>query len=53
MAQVAAVGVDGLAGFNGGTSLSGASWLSSQTKVSNSSSVEAACLLIPAARTAP
>ncbi|KAF3047488.1 hypothetical protein E8E12_008669 [Didymella heteroderae] len=30
--QTATVGVDGLAGFNGGTSLSRASWLNSQSK---------------------
>lgn len=33
MLQAAAVGVNGLAGFNGGTSLSGASWLNNQSKV--------------------
>jgi hypothetical protein len=33
MVQVAAVGVDGLTGFNGGTNIIGASWLNSQSKV--------------------
>ncbi|KAF1929055.1 uncharacterized protein M421DRAFT_4870 [Didymella exigua CBS 183.55] len=33
MVQAAAVGVDGLAEFNGGTSLSGASWLNNQAKL--------------------
>ncbi|KAJ4384509.1 hypothetical protein N0V86_000108 [Didymella sp. IMI 355093] len=33
MVQAAAVGVDGLAGFNGGTNLIGASWLNSQSKL--------------------
>lgn len=33
MVQAATIGVNGLAGFNGGTSLSGASWLNSQSKV--------------------
>jgi hypothetical protein len=33
MVQAATIGVDGLAGFNSGTSLSGGSWLNSQNKV--------------------
>jgi hypothetical protein len=34
MVQAAVIGVDGLASFNGGTSISGSSWLNNQSKAS-------------------
>jgi hypothetical protein len=52
MVQAAAVGVDGLAGFNGSTSLSGASWLNNQSKVGGYLRI-ADCVLTAAARAAP